>query len=57
MSKFTKLAYHIVFSTKYRQPVIHSSLQTRLYDYIGGIIREKKTIFLKLVELKTTFIY
>ncbi len=42
MSTFNKLAYHIVFSTKYRQPIIHSKLQTRLYDYIGGIIREQK---------------
>lgn len=41
MSTFTKLAYHIVFSTKYRKPLIDESLQTRLYQYIGGIIREQ----------------
>jgi REP element-mobilizing transposase RayT len=39
MSTFTKLAYHIVFSTKYRHPLIHNTLQKRLYEYIGGIIR------------------
>jgi putative transposase len=39
MSRFTKLAYHIVFSTKYRHPLIQTVLQTRLYEYIGGIIR------------------
>ena len=42
MSTFNKLAYHIVFSTKYRQPIIHPKLQTRLYDYIGGVICEQK---------------
>jgi len=39
MSTFTKLTYHIVFSTKYRHPLIHNPFQTRLYEYIGGIIR------------------
>ena len=39
MSTFTKLTYHVVFSTKYRHPLIHTALQKRLYEYIGGIIR------------------
>ena len=39
MSTFTKLTYHIVFSTKYRHPLIHNAFQKRLYEYIGGIIR------------------
>lgn len=39
MSTFTKLAYHIVFSTKYRHRLIHAGFQKRLYEYIGGIIR------------------
>jgi len=39
MSTFTKLVYHVVFSTKHRQPSIHESFQKRLYEYIGGIIR------------------
>lgn len=39
MSTFTKLAYHIVFSTKHRHPLIHATFQKRLYEYIGGIIR------------------
>ena len=42
MSTFTKLSYHVVFSTKYRQPLIHTALQKRLYDYIGGIIRSQQ---------------
>lgn len=27
----------IVFSTKYRQPLIHQSVETELYRYLGGI--------------------
>lgn len=41
MSTFTKLNYHIVFATKRRSPLITAELQTRLYEYLGGIIRAK----------------
>ena len=36
---FTNLIYHIVFSTKNRQPLITDDVKSRLYDYIGGTIR------------------
>jgi putative transposase len=39
MSAFNKLAYHIIFSTKFRRPLIETEIQKRLYEYIGGIIR------------------
>lgn len=39
MSTFTKLSYHIIFSTKYRHALIQQDFQNRLYEYIGGIIR------------------
>jgi putative transposase len=39
MSTFTKLIYHIVFSTKYRRKSIVDPFSERLYEYIGGIIR------------------
>ncbi len=42
MSTFTKLTYHIVFSTKYRHALIQTTFQNRLYEYIGGIIRAQK---------------
>ncbi|MGD9855726.1 MAG: IS200/IS605 family transposase [Planctomycetaceae bacterium] len=42
MSSYTKLTYHVVFSTKYRRRTITEPLQKRLYEYIGGIIRAKK---------------
>src|SRR5215510_2824945 len=36
---YTNLIYHIIFSTKDRQPLITNVYQSRLYDYIGGAIR------------------
>jgi hypothetical protein len=38
-STLTNLLFHIVFSTKNREPVITSPIRTDLYKYIGGIIR------------------
>lgn len=38
-SSYTNLIYHIIFSTKDRQPIITEPYQARLYDYIGGTIR------------------
>ena len=35
---FTCLHYHIVFSTKNRQPTILEDFRDRLYEYIGGIL-------------------
>ena len=42
MSTFTNLLFHIVYSTKYRKPVIEKSWQDDLYGYTGGIIRDHK---------------
>ncbi len=39
MGTFTKLTYHVVFSTKYRRKSINQATQERLYEYMGGIIR------------------
>jgi putative transposase len=36
---FASLHCHIVFSTKSRQPHIDDELQPRLFEYIGGILR------------------
>ena len=38
-SSYTNLIYHIIFSTKDRQPLITEDCQERLYEYIGGTIR------------------
>jgi hypothetical protein len=36
---YTKLYYHIVFSTKNRQPFFSAEFEDRLHKYIAGIIR------------------
>jgi REP element-mobilizing transposase RayT len=36
---YTTLYYHIVFSTKSRQPLINVEFEDRLHQYIAGIIR------------------
>ena len=38
-STFFSLHYHVVFSTKERQPLILSAWRPRLHSYLGGIIR------------------
>jgi len=45
---YTNLLYHIVFSTKDRRPLITPDYEVRLYDYIGGTIRELGGVSLAL---------
>jgi len=45
---YTNLLYHIVFSTSDRRPLITPDYEVRLYDYIGGTIRELGGISLAL---------
>ncbi len=37
---FTSLQYHIIFSTKQREPWIRRDVEERLWAYLGGIARE-----------------
>ncbi|HTI51536.1 MAG TPA: IS200/IS605 family transposase [Planctomycetaceae bacterium] len=37
-STFLSLHYHLVFSTKYRQPLIEAEWSTRLHEYLGGTV-------------------
>ena len=36
---YTNLLYHLVFSTKNRQPWIAPEIEEELYRYVGGIVR------------------
>ena len=36
---YSKLNYHLVFSTKNRIPLIAETVRDELYGYIGGILR------------------
>ena len=46
MSSFASLNYHFVFSTKHREPLIDESWQSRLYDYMGGVLRQNGGLLL-----------
>lgn len=39
---YTSLHYHVVFSTKDRQPWITDDIEERVWKFIGGIARENK---------------
>ncbi len=39
-SSYSSLFLHLIFSTKYREPLIQPEWKDRLYGYIGGILRE-----------------
>ena len=45
---FTNNLYHIIFSTKGRQPFLHDDLRDQLFAYIGGVARNKGGILLKI---------
>ena len=45
---FTNLLFHVVFSTKHRQPIITTDLQPELYKYIGGIVRGQDGVLLEI---------
>ena len=38
---YTKLLYHIVFSTKDRTPLIHDGITNRLYPYIRSLYHQR----------------
>ncbi len=42
MSTYTQICYHIVFSTKNREPVLQDNRRTDLYRYIWGILRNQR---------------
>ena len=39
---FASLHVHIVFSTKHRKPYLDSELRPRLFEIIGGLLRDKQ---------------
>ena len=41
MSTYTQILYQIVFSTKERQPVLHTENRAQLFKYIYGILKNK----------------
>jgi REP element-mobilizing transposase RayT len=47
-STLTNLLYHIVFSTKNREPIITKPIRTEFFKYIGGIIRGEGGVLLEI---------
>lgn len=41
---YSQLLFHVVFSTKGREPWIISRVAERLYPYIGGIVRAERGV-------------
>ena len=37
---FISLHYHVIFSSKDREPRIHQDIEQRVWSYLGGIARE-----------------
>ena len=44
----TKLSTHIVFSTKYRQPLIDAVIENELHAYLGGVCKIMDCIPVKI---------
>ncbi len=43
---FTNLDYHVIFSTHERRPYITPDIRERLYEYIGGILKNEQCVLL-----------
>lgn len=43
-STLTNLIFHVVFSTKNREPIINKEIKEELYNYLGGIIKGEGAI-------------
>ena len=48
MGSYTKLIYHVVFSTIFRQPLISNDIRDQLYEYTGGAIRNQSGHLLEI---------
>lgn len=38
-STYTSLHYHLIFSTKNREPVLAATIRAKLHEYLGGTVR------------------
>jgi putative transposase len=45
---FSSLHTHIIFSTKLRQPFLTPDLTERLYPYMGGLVRNRKSTLVRI---------
>ena len=45
---YSQLLYHVVFSTKRREPWITSDLAARLYPFVGGIVKDERGVLVNI---------
>jgi len=45
---YASLQYHVIFSTKNREPWIHQDIEQRVWAYIGGIARQHEMTALQV---------
>jgi hypothetical protein len=45
---YTSLHYHLVFSTKNRTPRLTPEIESRVWEYIGGVARHHKMVALQI---------
>lgn len=45
---YSSCFYHIVFSTKHRDPLIKPAVENRVWEYVGGIARKHRMIALQV---------
>ena len=45
---YTNLQYHIIFSTKHREPWIKPEFESRIWAYLGGIARDARLKALRI---------
>ncbi|MBX3379530.1 MAG: IS200/IS605 family transposase [Phycisphaeraceae bacterium] len=45
-SSWTQVYFHIVFSTKAREPMIEEAAEDRLYAFMGGIVRDLRGVLI-----------
>jgi len=45
---YFQLLYHVVWSTKNRLPLIQPAFKERLYEYIGGTLRQKNCCLVEI---------
>ncbi|MCB0741409.1 MAG: transposase, partial [Chitinophagaceae bacterium] len=48
MSTYTQILYQIVFSTKYRKPVLLKENRDKLFQYIAGILKNKNCFLYRI---------
>jgi REP element-mobilizing transposase RayT len=47
-STLSNLAYHVIFSTKDREPIIIQEIRDELYRYMGGIVKGEDGVVLQI---------